>query len=130
MCWEGWSYKIIPPDLKVGRLFPDLKLMQIQQVGTEVKFRSIISKKGNKCLIVQTKLDVRSGDGVKPLNGVIPQVGNEKLPTNQIIPATVTVARDKDNNPQIVSIMVGNEPVNMDWFFDPLMNENRKIIEI
>lgn len=115
----------------------------LQQMQTEVKLRNIISEKGNKCLIVQTKLDVKvlSTDGQTVLNedgtpkivqftGVIPLVGNETLRINEIIPANVALARDKLFRPQIVAMEVHGKPVNLDWFYDPAMQEGRTLVDL
>ena len=67
---------------------------------------------------------------VTQLTGEIPQVGNESLPTGTIISATITVAKDKNSQPQIVGMEVNGQSVNMDWFYDPAMMQGRTIIEL
>ena len=132
MCGIGWSYKRIPPYLKVGRLSTDYFNKMV--ITTEVKLRGIVSAKGNPCLVVQTKIDVKVVENgkeiIRQLAGVIPQVGNESLPTGTIISATITVAKDKNSQPQIVGMEVNGQSVNMDWFYDPQMQQNRQVIEL
>lgn len=106
----------------------------MRSIETTVKFRAVTSQKGNACLIVQTKVDYKATDKdgkeiIQQLTGVIPQAGNN-VPLGEMVKATVLVERGKEGNPTIVGVIIDDKSLNMDWFFDPQMQEGRTLVDL